>query len=697
MKKSKEEWANLIISKNNELKDEYLKEGDFVYELYAILVHLGGAHAGHYFAFIKDSANNQWYKFNDVMVYRVSFLEIINTFGQKQTNKRRFNASAHNQANAYMLMYRLIDPSFNINHVPVDMISQELKDEIMNDVRTEKEKLQERERKDNQMQLKVIYNDESRAFWVNRKEDRLNYLLQLAIDEFELQGFGIENCRLRAYNIVNKVMQETYTGSENQTFEELKIFPLKTLALETKRSDEMFEEYDPNQIVLKINTWRRHLKILDEENLLPVRIKISKEETMNELLSRLSTQFEVPLEHLKVFKRKAIGQGQNVEELSIPKNLERKLKILRINDGLNLFIENGSFLHPDIESYTFLSKGNTVNKWETEFELDRNRFTIKFNIPTAETLSKPSEDKNQQVDINIDYWKQVILDKRMSVLELKVAISKELEIGLEELIFKRGAYGTEIKEDDLSLKAASFYNMMWIYIKKGIPSLENEKRLKFVLAENISEGDHASLDPVNADSIYYNIRELIEIPVNTHQNTFKVKHFVWDKLREEWKLDLDPKLIRLREKANDRLTKLYRDDAILEQYSMFEGKQIAIQILKEPEMVEPDSLLIMIRCWNPSTWELTQMKEIIVKRYSTMDDFSYVLEKEYPFILRKDIEWCKVISNFFRAQLPYEKWYGWWGTENFLASNPFYLSTDGLLLIVKDRTLIERELTEEEK
>lgn len=188
--------------------------------------------------------------------------------------------------------------------------------------------------------------------------------------------------------------------------------------------------------------------------------------------------------------------------------------------------------------------------------------------------------------------------------------------------------------------------------------MENEKRLKFVLAENISEVDHESLDPVNADSTYYHIKELIEIPVNTHQNTFKVKKFVCDKLREECKLDLDPQLIRLRERANDRLTKLYRDDAILEQYSMFEGKQIAIQVLKEPEVVEQDSLIIMIRCWNPSTWDLTHMKEIIVKRYSTMDDFSYVLEKEYPFIERKNIECCKVISNFFRAQLPYEKWYG---------------------------------------
>lgn len=676
-------------TKNEELQVDYFKEGDFVYELYAILVHSGGAHAGHYYAYIKDSADNQWYKFNDVMVHRISFLEIISTFGQKPPTKRRFSSAVQNRANAYMLMYRQVDPTFNVNHVPISFISQELKDEIQADVKVEKEKLQERERKDNQMQLKVIYNDESRTFWVNRREDPLNYLLHLAIKEFELDHIGAENCRLRAYNIVNKVMQETYTGKEEESFDKLAIFPLKTLALETKRSDETFEEYDPNQITLKVNNWQRNIQILDEDNLKPTRMKISKEDTMEDLMNKLSKDFHIPIEHLRVFKRRAIGQGKNVEELSIKKNLSRKLKILRINDGLNLFIENGSYDHPDIEKYSFLSKDSTDNKWETEFELDRNRFTIKFNVPTEDS---------KEIETNIDYCKQVVLDKRMTVLDLKVAIAKELNIGLEELIFKRGAHGTEVKEDDLSLKAASMYNMICLYIKKGVPSHENEKRLKFILAEFMTDKDRESLGPIASDSLYYNIRELIEIPVNTHQTTYKVKKFLCEKVKEKCELELNPDRIRLREKANERLTKLYRDDAILEQYSMFEGKQIAVQVLDNPDEMDQDSIIISIRCWNPSTWELSPMKEIFIKRYSTLDNFSYIVENEYPFIERKNIECCKVMSStFFRVQLPYEKWYGLIDNENFLASNPFYLSTDGLLMIVKDRSLLERELTEEEQ
>jgi hypothetical protein len=62
-------------------------------------------------------------------------------------------------------------------------------------------------------------------------------------------------------------MLDTYTSRENETFEVLKIYPMKTLALEEKDDEDMFEEYDPNAIVVKINTWRGGLNSLTEEEL----------------------------------------------------------------------------------------------------------------------------------------------------------------------------------------------------------------------------------------------------------------------------------------------------------------------------------------------------------------------------------------------------------------------------------------------
>jgi ubiquitin carboxyl-terminal hydrolase 47 len=45
--------------------DNMLTQGEFVYELYAVLVHTGGAFGGHYFAYIKNISDGLWYNFND--------------------------------------------------------------------------------------------------------------------------------------------------------------------------------------------------------------------------------------------------------------------------------------------------------------------------------------------------------------------------------------------------------------------------------------------------------------------------------------------------------------------------------------------------------------------------------------------------------------------------------------------------------
>lgn len=42
--------------------------GPFTYELFAIMIHSGSASGGHYYAYIKEFDNNDWYCFNDQTV-----------------------------------------------------------------------------------------------------------------------------------------------------------------------------------------------------------------------------------------------------------------------------------------------------------------------------------------------------------------------------------------------------------------------------------------------------------------------------------------------------------------------------------------------------------------------------------------------------------------------------------------------------
>ena len=45
--------------------------------------------------------------------------------------------------------------------------------------------------------------------------------------------------RLRAYNVQFKILLDTYQGREDLTLEQLKIYPMKTLALEEKGSSDI--------------------------------------------------------------------------------------------------------------------------------------------------------------------------------------------------------------------------------------------------------------------------------------------------------------------------------------------------------------------------------------------------------------------------------------------------------------------------
>ena len=51
---------------------EYLKQGDYIYELFSILIHSGSAMGGHYYAYIRSFQDGNWYNFNDSSVTKIS-------------------------------------------------------------------------------------------------------------------------------------------------------------------------------------------------------------------------------------------------------------------------------------------------------------------------------------------------------------------------------------------------------------------------------------------------------------------------------------------------------------------------------------------------------------------------------------------------------------------------------------------------
>lgn len=88
--------------------DELLNANrEWVYELYAVLIHSGSALGGHYYAYIRNLDSNKWYNFNDSQVLEISGQSIRQVWGGKQ-KYAYMSTYSHSGANAYMLMYRKV-------------------------------------------------------------------------------------------------------------------------------------------------------------------------------------------------------------------------------------------------------------------------------------------------------------------------------------------------------------------------------------------------------------------------------------------------------------------------------------------------------------------------------------------------------------------------------------------------------------
>ena len=124
---------------------------------------------------------------------------------------------------------------------------------------------------------------------------------------------------------------------------------------------------------------------------------------------------------------------------------------------------------------------------------------------------------------------------------------------------------------------------------------------------------------------------LEEFALDTRKKISIIKEQIADKLNEfsNKKSKYKGKLLRIREKTTDKLTRVYHDEKSLDYYNVYEGKQLALQILNEEETVGEDDLLIMMRQWNPHTWELSDIYEMYVTKSMTLNDLSVFLFSVY--------------------------------------------------------------------
>lgn len=174
----------------------------------------------------------------------------------------------------------------------------------------------------------------------------------------------------------------------------------------------------------------------------------------------------------------------------------------------------------------------------------------------------------------------------------------------------------ELKEPSFKLIQANLSNYSLIYVELGVPTGANQHRYVFSLGYLAKKSEK--------DCTCYTFFDLFDLPIDDFIKVSELKSFLIKKLKDMYpSMDLEENRVRIRERNAERLSKILLDSESLNYYVMYDRKGLCLEILDSAEKSEISSsdMVILAKRWYPSTWQISDCKEIIIKKYSSIDEF----------------------------------------------------------------------------
>eukprot|EP00697_Spironema_sp_BW2_P014547 gnl/Spiro4/499_TR279_c0_g1_i1.p1 gnl/Spiro4/499_TR279_c0_g1~~gnl/Spiro4/499_TR279_c0_g1_i1.p1 ORF type:complete len:1040 (-),score=324.70 gnl/Spiro4/499_TR279_c0_g1_i1:25-3087(-) len=627
-------------SVTNLLNREASATGAYTYTLFAILIHSGNAMGGHYYSYIKDFSTGKWHNFNDSYVSELSQGDLEKTFGGtvKYSDTYGMSYQLTRSANAYMLVYRRVDPR-NLMSVP----DTEVPDYILNEIEAaEREmaaKREEEKRKRDNLVLRVSMTGVSAEKQVTaNKAQTYNELLALAIDAFKTElgdkAERIDRMRLRTYDPTHGVMRDAYTGQETSTLEKLQFYTYKHLCLEVLEDGEEFQNYNPNDMMLT-------LQVVDEkgESFLPSKkVFIARTATVHELKEKVFALSNIPIERQRLYTL----FPQTIELVGD----QRPLSNFQFQTGDKVPVE--------------LNDGpNYVTRI---LEREKNMLEVSFN----KIGSKVHDQK-------------ITIDRRKTVADFKLAISPI--IGLAPNMFKlqRSYSSLEIKNENELLYQVC-HSGGTITVEAGTALKPDEYRINFFIQVNVCEDDEQTF--------------LCDLPV---RETMLISEL---KAQLSERTGIPATHMRLREKYGCKATKVYQDQQSvrLAVFSLFDGREMTVQKLETPETWTDDNLLLGLQSWYPSEFGLGVRKEIVIPSRTTMAELRELvrvqsgLPAEHILICKAPYYYAKIEKDQI-PRTPWDQCIQASFQTTPVNSAPWYLR-DGDVILFKDNRDPERSTSD---
>lgn len=224
-----------------------------LYELFAVLIHSGSANGGHYFAYIKSFENGKWYNFNDSSVQEIDEEAVKVMYGGSSGEAgRSAYKSVNASTNAYMLMYRLVDPERNLMSVPDSMIPNDIRREVEEENEQFREEVRHKEREQQIAKVKVflpkIRGDYSRTLSLDVELEKNATFIEakkqifakaVELEDWSERESSIDNCRIREYDLIKRRPGKVVrSSSDDAPISTLGIRNYSALTIQTKYPDE---------------------------------------------------------------------------------------------------------------------------------------------------------------------------------------------------------------------------------------------------------------------------------------------------------------------------------------------------------------------------------------------------------------------------------------------------------------------------
>ncbi|XP_063043882.1 ubiquitin carboxyl-terminal hydrolase 47 isoform X3 [Engraulis encrasicolus] len=282
-------------------------KSSLTFELFSVMVHSGSAAGGHYYACIKSFSDGQWYSFNDQHVSKITQDDIRKTYGGSSGSRGYYSSAFASSTNAYMLIYRLKDPTRNAKYLDVEDFPEHIKRLVQKEKESEEQEKRQREIERNTCKIKLfcMHPVKNMMMMENKlevhKDKTLREATEIAYKLMELEGVvPLECCRLVKYDEFHEYLERSYEGEEDMPMGLLlggvKSSYMFDLLLETRRPDQVFQPYKPGEVMVKV-----HVVDLKSETIAPpVSVRAYLNQTVTEFKQLIAQATGLSAETMRV-------------------------------------------------------------------------------------------------------------------------------------------------------------------------------------------------------------------------------------------------------------------------------------------------------------------------------------------------------------------------------------------------------------